>query len=133
VVLYPFLREGDRIIPISVLSQSTLARFILSFISHFPTRVINPLDLRAIHTSLSSSSSTSYTPTSMFRRHSPPLAAYHLLALSTWLPPPSSTRFAPHSPLTTSLRSVLRLQTALPRPNLSNDETQSRSSNFRIW
>jgi hypothetical protein len=132
VVLDPVLREGDRIIPISVLSQSTLLRFMIS-IPHLPTRMIESLHVQVflpipITLPLNRLGSAPRCLGVIF-----PHSVLHLLAFSVLLHPPSSTRFALHSPLTTSLRSVLRLQTAIPRPNLSNDETKSRSLDFRIW
>jgi hypothetical protein len=48
VVLHPAMQERYLIIPISVLSQSTLVRFILSSIRHCSTRWIKPLHVQVV-------------------------------------------------------------------------------------
>jgi hypothetical protein len=53
-----------------------------------------------------------------------PLYYIHLLPLASLVDPLNSLY---------SLRSFHANQTALPRPNLSNDETKSRSLNLRFW
>jgi len=108
--------------------------------SHFSTRifeslhaeVILPLPIPFLLNRLPSSP--------LFPLTLPPLSCSLRLNISTLMyyilstfyslhPHPSSI----HSLLYTSLRSFHANQTAIPRPNLPNDETQSRFTHFRIW
>jgi hypothetical protein len=132
VVLHPAMQERYHIVPISVLSQSTLLRFMISFISHFSTRLIRPLHAQVVLPIPLMLLLDRLRSPPLCSGVLPPLAAHHLLALSTWLPPPSSTRFT-HLNSLYSLRSLHANQTAVPGPNLPNDETKSRPTYIRIW